>query len=104
LVRIISEKKRVHTVLYEDLVSNPYQSIDLIGNFLDEDFSDVKEKLRTKIPLHRGHICSGNRMRLQKEPLILKQDFKWEKNLIPRERLIINIFCFPLILYYGYSL
>jgi Sulfotransferase family len=102
LVRLIHGKK-VLRVRYEDLVSAPDQLLDLIGNHLNEDFYDVKKILIKKIPLQKGHLCLGNRMGWQNQPLILMPDYKWVTALKRRERLIVTALRFPMMVAYGYS-
>jgi hypothetical protein len=102
LIKIHYRKNKVIRIRYEDLVTKPYKTIDQIGQFLNENLADVKEKIENDEPLERAHIVSGNRLRTQKSALKLKPDLEWKKKLKFHQRNFLSIACFPLMLTYGY--
>jgi len=102
LARLRFGDKKVLRVRYEDLISNTDKTIDKIGDFIKEDLSDVKIKLRDEVSMERGHIASGNRIREQKIPLKLQPDFEWMKRLKLHQRIIIATHCSPLMIAYRY--
>lgn len=95
-------EQKILRIRYEDLISKPVKTIDVIAGFLREDLSDVKTKLRNSVPLDRGHVCAGNRLRTQTLALKLRPDLEWTENLKFHHRLIITVLCFPLMNAYGY--
>ena len=102
LVGLLYGKKYVLRIKYEDIVSNYNKTLDQLAVFLEEDLTDLKKKLKESMPLDKGHISSGNRIRTQKQPVKLKSDFEWLIKLPLYKRVIITILCFPLMLIYGY--
>jgi len=102
LVRLRFGDKKVLRVRYEDLISNTDLTIDKIADFINEDLSDVKIKLRDEVPMERGHLASGNRIRKQKILLKLQPDFEWMKRLKLHQRIIITTNCSPLMIAYRY--
>lgn len=94
--------KKFLRICYEDLVINSDNVLDQIGNFIEEDLSDVKIKLKDEVPMDRGHLASGNRVRNQNVALILQPDFKWKKSIKFHQRIFVEICCFPLMLAYKY--
>ena len=102
LVRARFGARKVLLVRYEDLISKTDRTIDKISDFIKEDLSSVKIKLKNKIPMERGHIASGNRIRTQKMTLNLQPDLKWMNELKLHQRVIVAILCFPLMIAYRY--
>jgi len=102
LARLRLGDKKVLQVRYEDLISNTDKTIDKIAVFIKEDLSDVKIKLRDEVVMERGHLASGNRLRIQKIPLKLQPDFEWMKRLKLHEQIIITTHCLPLMIAYKY--
>lgn len=94
--------KKVLRVRYEDLISKTDKTIDNITDFINEDLSDVKRKLKNEEPMEMGHLASGNRIRKQKIPLKLQPDFKWIKRVKLHQQIIIDTFCLPLMIAYRY--
>jgi len=84
------------------LISNTDKTIDKIADFIKEDLSDVKIKLRDEISMERGHLASGNRLRKQNIPLKLQPDFEWMKRLKLHQRIILATLCSPLMIAYRY--
>ncbi len=71
-------------VRYEDFVTNSRPVLQRIGEMLQMDYGDVASALEDRRPLKRGHIASGNRMRM--DEVTLKPDFTWTHHLPNRSR------------------
>ena len=93
---------QVMRIRYEDLTSRPSETIGQVGEFLNESLTDVKEKIANDVPLGRGHLVSGNRIRIQESTLKLRPDFEWKKKLKLHQRIFLSVVCAPLMLFYGY--
>jgi len=102
LLKLKFGKNKFLRIRYEDLVTNSDLVITQIENFVGEDLSDVKQKLRDEVPMDRGHLAMGNRVRSQKVALKLRPDFSWKKSIKFYQRMLVNICCFPLMLAYSY--
>lgn len=57
---------KVVEIYYDDLVSQPIQTLDKIGKELEIDLSDIKQKINGNDPLDSGMLFDGNRIRLKK--------------------------------------
>jgi hypothetical protein len=71
-------------VRYEDFVTNSRSVLRRIADMLQMDYDDVASKLEDRRPLEKGHIASGNRMRM--DEVTLKPDFTWTDHLPSRSR------------------
>lgn len=58
-------EKRYFRLYYEDLVSEPEQTLERIGRMFSIDTSPAIDKIRCNQPLERGYVFNGNRMRMQ---------------------------------------
>ncbi len=56
-----------------------------------------------KIELDSTHIVSGNPMRFAHGRLTLNLDDEWEKAMNRRERHLVTLITWPLLLLYGYA-
>jgi len=100
LVKFISNCE-VMEVRYEDLCANPVEEVERIGNFLERDVEQVKEKLREDRQLYIGHNIAGNGIRMKEN---LKFDPKSRTEDLPSlYRVMFRILSWPLLKYYGYS-
>jgi hypothetical protein len=73
-------------VHYEDFVNQPNLTLDRIGEMLRMDFGSVADMLQTRRPLDKGHIASGNRMRMGN--VVMQPDFRWTTHLPQRSRAV----------------
>lgn len=56
---------------YEELVSNPGSFLNKAGTFMQEDFAEVLETIKSGGAFFAGHNVGGNRLRLEKEIRLL---------------------------------
>lgn len=54
-------------IRYEDLMLDPFSTLDRIGDFAEVDVQSIKERIRNEEPFSSGHIFSGNRVSRNKE-------------------------------------
>lgn len=90
-------------IKYEDFIKDPSKHCGSIlrklklsnsGNFICKDNSFVLKK--------ESHTVSGNPLRFNKSKIEIKGDIEWEKNLSLKDKILINIFTFPVSKLLGY--
>jgi Sulfotransferase family len=54
-------RRKYLRVRYEDLVSQPMETLSSIESFLEIDLSEVRSRVAAGLPLSKGHIVFGNR-------------------------------------------
>lgn len=64
---------KVIDIQYEHLLAAPEECLDTIGNRFDIDFGGVIYKVANRLPLRRGFVFNGNRMRMQEEVVFRKK-------------------------------
>ena len=69
----LSKKHSVFSIKYEQLVSNPQQVLDELGEAVGIDFSDLKQKVSNNEALIVGDLFEGNSMRV-KQHIKLRQE------------------------------
>lgn len=58
---------------YEDLVSNPESELERLGRQFQLEVTPAIDKIRENLPLERGFIFNGNRMRMQEQVVFRKK-------------------------------
>lgn len=71
-------------VRYEDFVTDSRSVLRRIGDMLQMEYDEIASALENGRPLERGHIASGNRMRMNE--VTLKPDFAWTDHLPNRSQ------------------
>lgn len=94
-------RNQIMTVRYEDLCTNPRETLRKIGDRLGIDTSALAEKLETNAPLNIDHVIGGNPMRMH-GTFIFKSDFKWKEKLPKRVAFVTNLITFPYQKLHGY--
>jgi hypothetical protein len=107
IVNILSEfirRKQPNNLLlrYEDLRNQPDQCLNMLGSFLNLDFSDIVNLLQAEEPMSINHLCAGNRLRMRKS-IILDLGMNEEDNLSEREKNKIWRISSLVMKHYGYS-
>jgi len=74
MIRTVSKRLRIRRaqIWYEELTTNPEKSLQTIATACDVNTQQAILKVRAHVPLERGNIFNGNRMRLE-ESVVLKR-------------------------------
>lgn len=72
-------KGRYLRVHYEDLIAAPENELTRIGSAFDIDTAPAIEKIRKGLPLERGYVFNGNRMRMNDRVVFRKRSLKMER-------------------------
>jgi hypothetical protein len=99
--RVYARATRAVRVRYEDLVTEPGETLSRIGECIGEDLSGVAADLAAGRPLPRGHAIAGNRMRMQRE-VRLTPDLAWRDGLGRRDRIVSRLIAGRVAARYGY--
>lgn len=88
---------------YEDLSSSSESVLRRFGEFLQIDFEEIIERIKSGGALKVGCSFAGNRMRMKGEVRI-RLDTDWVQMLSPREKQTVLRMCGWLMRQYGYQL
>jgi hypothetical protein len=96
---------RPRVLRYEHLVTSPARELERsIADILPgparaalASFADPEFTLETQ------HTVAGNPVRLRTGPLTLRLDDAWRSEMRPRDRLLVSLMTFPLLIRYGYD-
>lgn len=89
-------------IRYEDLVAQPQQFLELIGETISMDLSGFGKLLDSRKPLDPGHIVAGNRLRMRDEIMLKNESDSWRFKLPPLKRRIFGLICAWVLTRYGY--
>ncbi len=78
-------------IKYEDLTKHPESTLQTIGNFIEEDLSEVIDLIKKQSPFHPQHNVGGNRLRLEKEIKFIQSNNARKIDLSFYNRLYFNI-------------
>ncbi|PIB23016.1 sulfotransferase [Maribacter sp. 4G9] len=94
---------KVMIVKYEDFGSRPEFIFKKLSRFLDIDLTEIQNAVTNGHPLTFGHTIGGNGVR--NEETFVFNTTKGKKRPMPAfYKLLIRIFCWPLMLLYGYKI
>lgn len=89
-------------VRYEDFVAGPRATLQAIYSKLDEPRDGVPVDEGGHFAMYEHHTIVGNPMKFQKGTIALRLDAEWERALSRRDRRIVDLLAWPLLLRYGY--
>jgi hypothetical protein len=89
---------------YEMLVTSPAAEIERIAEFIGSELSasDLSVFDSDSIGISENHMISGNPHRLGRKEIQLRLDEEWRAKMRPRDRIVVSLLTFPVILAYGY--
>jgi hypothetical protein len=92
-------------VRYEDLIADPRRELSRIGRELelpgaDRAFMSLED---ASVDLLPNHALSGNPMRFERGPVMLREDDEWRRSMSRPRRALISAATWPLLMRYGYS-
>jgi hypothetical protein len=93
---------QVSRLRYENLASDPAETLARLDRFLGIDTRDIVARLEQGDAFSAGHGVAGNRMRRQSR-IVLRFDREWQRQL-PNSARWFSIIAWPLIRKYGYPL
>jgi len=86
---------------YENFVNRPGESLELIGKFVEVDFTRQIDMLEKEKPIPPTHQLAGNRLR-KKESIVLREDKEWKDKLTTWHNFLFWLLDWPWALKYGY--
>jgi hypothetical protein len=88
---------------YEDLMQRPRDHVGSIVRWLSEDADSSPFTGPHEVHLDEpSHSVFGNSVRLQRGPVVLRRDDRWQRQMRPRDRRLVEAIATPLRLRYGY--
>jgi len=90
LVKLRVGNKKYIKIKYEDIIKQPNYEIDKISKKFFIDLEYVKKMILNDKPLKRGFPFNGNRMRMQDEVVLKKNNFSYKKNIKNLITMFIN--------------
>lgn len=101
LMRVLGRHARSQlTLRYEDFVTEP---IDAIRNIV-AGWADVSVDSSIFEARESSHTVSGNPIRHESGPIVLKPDLAWQRELSRADFATVTAMTWPLLLAYGYPL
>jgi hypothetical protein len=92
-------------VNYENLVSNPKQSMEEIMASINEEDAELPFVSSNSVLLNKQlHSIAGNVTRFDSGEIKLVLDDKWKRNMNTRSKIIVSSLTTPLLLHYKYPL
>jgi len=102
VIKLVKPNK-VILVKYEDFGTQPEITFQKLSKFLEIDLDEVRDAVIKGHPLTFGHTIGGNGVR-NNESFIFNTT-KGKKRPMPKfYKILIRLFCWPLMLYYGYKI
>jgi hypothetical protein len=93
--------KRNVFLRYEDFVARPQDSINTVLRAIDEKPQDLFDQ-DNSIVLKNHHTIAGNPMRFNQGSVRLALDDEWKRNMSKKNKLLVTVLTFPLLLRYNY--
>ncbi|MGR3318950.1 MAG: sulfotransferase [Candidatus Anammoxibacter sp.] len=87
---------------YEDLVGDPKNALSEILASFGEQMPADEFLAHSKINLGMNHTVAGNPIRFKRGTIDIQPDVEWQEKLDKRQRLLVNVLSWPLLLKYGY--
>jgi hypothetical protein len=91
-------------VRYEDFVADPRGSFTDILNLLGEREAELPLASDREVKLGISHTVSGNPNRFDTGAVELRQDREWQKQMKPRDKVLVTALTLPLLKHYHYPL
>jgi hypothetical protein len=98
---LIGPGARYLRVRYEDVVAEPVPALQRIGRFLGVELGGVAARVAGREGFAPEHLVGGNRLRMHSQ-IVVRPDFKWERELSERDRALFWRVAGPLASHYGY--
>jgi hypothetical protein len=96
-------RDRFLLVKYENIIREPIAEFERIERFIGVSLEQIMQRLKNNGSFNVGHNIGGNRMRM--EGNFRFDPGKSSRNVLPqRYRIMAQIICFPLMIYYGYRM
>ncbi len=94
---------RAMTLLYEDFVAEPHESVKAIVRFTGEPVPDSPVPPSGVFTLGVTHTVVGNPNRFETGAVSIREDAEWKSGLNPRDKAVINAVCWPWLIRYRYA-
>jgi hypothetical protein len=101
-VRLLSPARVMH-VRYEDLCDDPARELKRLGAWLECDMGPVIEAVEHRQPMEIGHIIKGN-YRMREGVFVFDPQIGTSRQLPWFYAWMVKVMCWPLKLFYGYTL
>jgi hypothetical protein len=94
-----------HALRYEDLVNDPVTTMGKLCTTLEINEPDFQFISASHVDLSKpAHTVSGNPMRFESGPTMLKLDLAWEQKMKKEDKWIVTGLTWPLLIRYRYAL
>jgi hypothetical protein len=87
---------------YENLASEPRESVCRIASLLDEPVNELPFIDSVTVRLGESHMQSGNPMRFQQGRIAIHLDNEWETKMKRSDKALVTALTWPLLTRYGY--
>lgn len=87
---------------YEDFVDRPQEAVECILNLVQEKATHFPFIEGRKVALDANHTTSGNPSRFQTGTIELRPDMEWKEKMKQKDKAIVTMLTWPLLLRYGY--
>jgi hypothetical protein len=102
LLRLFGVPRRV--IRYEKLVSSPGEELRRILDLLSATDQDLAFLEESEITPGGRHMIGGNPVRFNRQVTRLRVDDEWRTRMRPKDRTLVTLLTWPLLLRYGYLL
>jgi len=89
-------------VRYEDFVKNPWATVELIFDLIQEKSWQLPFGAEGTVELTRNHSVRGNPNRFIEGPVQLQLDEEWKEKMRHLDRNIVTGLTWPLLIKYHY--
>lgn len=100
---ICKKTKNSGLIRYEDLITQPNETLNEISNIIDVNLQTVMEKAELNLAQDESHIMAGNILRKSKS-IKLKLDTEWQQKMNPKQLKSFRIMARNTLKKYGYAL
>jgi hypothetical protein len=94
--------KQYSFLRYEDLASNPQNSLLKLLNDLKLGTAPLDFMDGHKANVETSHTVSGNPMRFERAEINIRPDTQWQVDMTKSDKLLVTFLTWPLLLKYGY--
>ena len=94
--------KRYAFLRYEDLVTNPKDSLSTLLTDLGIETASLDFLDGFRASLKSGHTVSGNPMRFERKEIKIQADMQWQNDMPKYHKWLVTFLTWPLLLKYGY--
>lgn len=96
--------RRYLMLRYEDFVDEPQKTIGRVLELVQEETASLPHVAEHEVKLGANHNIWGNPNRFQTGLVRLRPDDEWASRMRSRDKMLVTLLTFPLLVRYGYPL